>query len=421
MSLPGTGYRRLVRPVLFRLGDGDAEVAHRRTLSMLALIGRHPAALRALSRLLAADRAPRTVFGLDFPSPVGLAAGMDKDGHALRAWPALGFGFVEAGTVTAVRQPGNPRPRVFRLPASEALINRMGFPNEGAAALARTLTRTGPIGVPLGVSLGKSKVTAVGDAVGDYLTSLRAVHPHADYIAVNVSSPNTPGLRGLQDRGALDELLAALVAETRSLAGPGASAGTGSRGGRPVPVLVKVAPDLPDAAIADVLEVCEGRGAAGVIAVNTTLSRDDRAPVDAARGQQTGGLSGEPLRLRALEVVRFVAGRTRLPVIGVGGIGAVHDGLAMLDAGAALLQVYTGLIYAGPDLIRGLNRATATPRPRGSTSAGEDQHHDFGPIRPVAAEVDPREMAGAAGVQGPPESRMPSTARMPSKDRSDRP
>jgi len=351
MTALDSGYRRLARPVLFRLGRGDAESAHRRIVSLLGSIARHPAWLRGLARLLAADRAPRTVFGLDFPSPVGLAAGMDKDGVALAAWPALGFGFVEAGTVTAVRQPGNPRPRVFRLPASAALVNRMGFPNDGAAALARRIARTGDVGVPLGISLGKSKITPVADAVPDYLTSLRAVHARADYLAVNVSSPNTPGLRGLQDRGALDELVAALVTETRSQTRPD------RRDGAPVPVLVKIAPDLTDGAIADVLQVCTDRGVAGVIAVNTTLSRAGLAGADAATSAQAGGLSGRPLTRRALEVVRFVAAHTDLPVIGVGGIGTVDDGLAMLDAGAALLQLYTGLIYAGPALVRDLNRA----------------------------------------------------------------
>jgi dihydroorotate dehydrogenase len=360
MTVLDSGYRRLARPALFRLGGGDAESAHRRTVSMLSRLARHPAALRARARLLAADRAPRTVVGLGFPSPVGLAAGMDKDGTALAAWPALGFGFVEAGTVTAVPQPGNPRPRVFRLPDSAALINRMGFPNEGAAALARRIARTGDIGVPLGISLGKSKITPVADAVPDYLTSLRAVHAHADYLAVNVSSPNTPGLRGLQDRGALDELLTALIAETRTLARPD------RRGGAPVPVLVKIAPDLADDAIADVLQVCTDRGVAGVVAVNTTLSRAGLAHADPAISAQTGGLSGRPLTGRAIEVVRFVAAHTDLPVIGVGGIGTVHDGLAMLEAGAVLLQIYTGFIYAGPALVRDLTRAAAT-RPRLST------------------------------------------------------
>jgi dihydroorotate dehydrogenase len=386
VSLSGA-YRSLARPMLFRLGGADAEVAHRRTLGMLARLARHPAALRGLARLLATDRAPRRVFGLDFPSPVGLAAGLDKDGVALAAWPALGFGFVEAGTVTAVPQPGNPRPRVFRLPASGAVINRMGFPNHGAAALARRLARTGPIGVPLGISLGKSKITPVTGAVPDYLTSLRAVHRYADYVAVNVSSPNTPGLRGLQDRGALDELVTALVAEARSLATPDL------RGGVPVPVLVKIAPDLTDGAIADVLEVCADRGVAGVIAVNTTLGREGIAPVDTGLAGQAGGLSGRPLRDRALDVVRFVCAHTELPVVGVGGISGADDGLAMLDAGASLLQVYTGLIYAGPALVRDLTRAAARSTARAAAgaaaraAAGSPMPH--GSTSPAGAKLAP--------------------------------
>lgn len=356
MSVADAAYRRIALPALFRLGGGDAETAHRRALAALSRLGRRPLALRALSRLLAAERAPRTVLGLTFPSPVGLAAGMDKDGVALRAWAALGFGFVEAGTVTAVPQPGNPRPRLFRLPASGAVINRMGFNNAGAAALARRLAQTGPIGVPLGVSLGKSKITAVDRAVPDYLTSLRAVHRYADYVAVNVSSPNTPGLRGLQDRGPLAELLGALTVEAGSLASLAAGQ---VRGGRPVPILVKIAPDLSDSAIADVLQVCADTGVAGLIAVNTTVGRDGLATADAATAAELGGLSGAPLRARALAVVRFVTARTELPVIGVGGIGSAEDGLAMLDAGASLLQIYTGFIYRGPALLRSLNRAAA--------------------------------------------------------------
>jgi dihydroorotate dehydrogenase len=234
-------YERLARPALFRLGGGDAERAHEWTLSRLAALSGRPVALRAL-RAAAPKGTPRTVFGLRFPNPVGLAAGMDKDGRALPAWPALGFGFVEVGTVTARAQPGNPRPRVFRLPAEQAVINRMGFNNAGAAALAARLAALRPLGVPLGVSLGKSKVVPLEDAVEDYLTSLRAVLPYADYVAVNVSSPNTPGLRSLQDRGQLAALLAALRAE---------AGGT--------PVLVKIAPDLTEHAIGEALDVCARR------------------------------------------------------------------------------------------------------------------------------------------------------------------
>ncbi|HEV7965422.1 MAG TPA: quinone-dependent dihydroorotate dehydrogenase, partial [Actinoplanes sp.] len=230
-----TLFERAVRPVLFRLGGGDAEKAHEFTLNRLAGVAGQPRALALLRRRYAAS-VPVEVFGVRFPNPVGLAAGMDKNGVALPAWPALGFGFVEVGTVTAHAQPGNDRPRLFRLRDSEAIINRMGFNNAGAAALAERLEVLGPLGVPLGISLGKSKVTPLEEAVEDYLTSYNIVRPYADYIAVNVSSPNTPGLRALQDKSALASLLGALVGKT--------------------PVLVKIAPDLTDSAISELLEVC---------------------------------------------------------------------------------------------------------------------------------------------------------------------
>ena len=347
MSVLDGPYEKLAKPVLFRLGRGDAEVAHHATLRALSTLARSGSAVKALSLLLARNQSPRTVFGVRFPSAVGLAAGMDKDGVAAKAWPALGFGFAELGTVTAKAQPGNDKPRLFRLKTSEAIINRMGFNNLGAVTLAQTLATTGKVGIPLGISLGKSKVTPVEDAVGDYLTSLRAVHDHADYIAVNVSSPNTPGLRSLQEKGPLGELLGALTGSTRALAA----------GRTPLPVLVKIAPDLTDAAIAELLQVCHEQGIAGVIATNTTLSRDGIAKPDQHLADQAGGLSGAPLRRRALEVVRFVVGHTDLPVIGVGGISTPEHGMAMLDAGASLLQLYTGFIYSGPGLVTGLNRA----------------------------------------------------------------
>jgi dihydroorotate dehydrogenase len=332
-------YARLIRPVLFRLGGGDPEAAHEWTLRRLAALSRRPVALAALRRLFAVS-APRTVFGVRFANPVGLAAGLDKDGRALAAWPALGFGFVEVGTVTRHPQPGNPAPRLFRLPASGALINRMGFNNAGAVALAARLAQTGPLPVPLGISLGKSKVTPLDEAVEDYLFALRTLRGYADYVAVNVSSPNTPGLRSLQDSAALAALLAALRGE----------AGT-------TPVLVKVAPDLTDHALGELLDVCTSHGVAGLVATNTTLSRDGLAPPDAARGAEAGGLSGRPLTERAREVVAFVAKRTDLPVIGVGGILAPDDALRLFDAGASLVQLYTGLIYSGPALVRRIARA----------------------------------------------------------------
>ncbi|PWU46843.1 dihydroorotate dehydrogenase (quinone) [Micromonospora globispora] len=334
-------FERVVRPRLFRMGGGDAEAAHEWTLDRLAGISRRPALLAAL-RARYLHRAPRTVFGVEFPNPVGLAAGMDKNGVALPAWPALGFGFVEVGTVTAHAQPGNPRPRLFRLRDSEAVVNRMGFNNAGAEALAARLAALPrPIGVPLGISLGKSKITPLDEAVEDYLTSYRALREHGDYFAVNVSSPNTPGLRSLQDRSHLDALLAALVGEK--------------------PVLVKIAPDLTEPAIAELLEVCLARGAAGIIATNTTLARDGLAPADRERGAETGGLSGRPLAARSREVVAFVHRETggRLPVIGVGGILDPDDAARMFDAGASLVQLYTGFIYRGPALVRAVARAAA--------------------------------------------------------------
>ena len=322
-------YSRVLRPALFRLGGGDPEVAHQRTMAALRGLARVPPAISLLRRYFGGSSA-RTVFGVRFPNPVGLAAGMDKDGAALPAWPALGFGFVEVGTVTRHPQPGNPRPRLFRLTDSEAIINRMGFNNAGAAALAARLAALGPLPVPLGISIGKSKITPVDDAVDDYLFSLRTLHPHADYFAINVSSPNTPGLRALQDRAALDTLLAALRREST------------------VPLLVKIAPDLTDDALIELLEVCATHKIDGIIAGNTTIAHDG----------EPGGLSGRPLTARALEVVTFIAKHTNasLPIIGVGGILTPDDALRMLDAGATLLQLYTGLIYTGPGLVRQINR-----------------------------------------------------------------
>jgi dihydroorotate dehydrogenase len=336
-----TAFERTVRPVLFRLGGGDAEKAHEFTLGRLSRMG---ARTRSVLRARYAVDAPVEVFGVKFPNAVGLAAGMDKNGVALPAWPALGFGFVEVGTVTAKAQPGNDSPRLFRLRDSEAIINRMGFNNAGAAALAARLKTTGPIGVPLGVSLGKSKVTPLEEAVEDYLTSYELLHPYADYIAVNVSSPNTPGLRTLQDKSAIGNLLGALVGK--------------------VPVLVKIAPDLTEPAIAELLDVCLSHGAAGVIATNTTLARDGLAAADEPRAGEAGGLSGKPLTEKAREVVHFVHAETdgRLPIIGVGGVMCPDDASRLFDAGASLVQLYSGFIYHGPALVRSVARVAARTR-----------------------------------------------------------
>ena len=354
------GYQWAMRPALFRIGGGDAEAAHHATVKAMAQLGALPAAgaiVDAVGAALGMANDPVTVAGIHFPGRVGLAAGVDKDGAAVAAWPALGFGHVELGTVTAHAQPGNPQPRLFRLKASEGVINRMGFNNAGSAALAatlRTAREAGLVKIPVGVSLGKTKATPVEEATQDYLTSLGRLSGLADYIAVNVSSPNTPGLRTLQDKAPLRELLQALTARERSLAA--------SRGARATPIFVKIAPDLTEDALEDVLDVAHGSGVSGLIATNTTLTRGGIAASDLRLAPETGGLSGAPLTRRAREVVAFVAGRTQLPVIGVGGIMSAADGVALLDAGADLLQVYTGFIYRGPALVRDLNAASRARR-----------------------------------------------------------
>ncbi|CAG7574038.1 dihydroorotate oxidase A [Barrientosiimonas humi] len=340
------GYRGAVRPVLFRTGGGDPEAAHHDTLRRLAALAEEPRRLAAVARLQRAPESPVTVAGITFPHRVGLAAGVDKDGLALRAWPALGLGHVELGTVTGQPQPGNPEPRLFRLPASRGIINRMGFNNAGAAALAARLREVGQVGIPVGVSIGKTKVVPVEDAVDDYLTSVRALDGLADYLAVNVSSPNTPGLRSLQDKEPLRELLAAITSEAAHLAR--------RRDARPVPVFVKVAPDLTDEALDEVLEVAHEADVSGVVATNTTLSRDGLAARDLPLADEAGGLSGAPLTRRSRYVVGRLAQATHLPVIGVGGVMTPDDGVALVDAGAQLVQVYTGLIYRGPALVTAL-------------------------------------------------------------------
>lgn len=343
-------YHRFIRPALYRLGGNDPELVHDRTVAALARVSNSQAALAVLRRRYAIQ-APVTVCGIRFPNPVGLAAGMDKDGHAVHAWPALGFGFIEVGTVTRLPQPGNPRPRLFQLPESTALVNRMGFNNAGAAALAARLAASGTPPVPLGISIGKSKASELAHAVEDYTASLRTLHPYADYVAVNVSSPNTAGLRSLQEREALGELLRELRGTTVEIAIEQAQ--------EPIPVLVKVAPDLTNDALAELLEVCEEHGVAGLIATNTTLDRHGLAPAEAAVGAENGGLSGKPLAVRAREVVRFLHDHSggRFPIIGVGGICGTEDALRMLDAGASLVQLYTGLVYSGPALVKKINSA----------------------------------------------------------------
>lgn len=349
------GYAKALRPLLFRSHGGDPERVHEAMIAGLARISGKPAWLAAASKLLGSPSAPVEFAGLNLRGPVGLAAGMDKNAVAAKAWAAMGFGFAELGTVTALAQPGNDQPRLFRLPGSSGLINRMGFNNLGASAVAASLAEQGiwrgnnAAGIPLGLSLGKSKVVPVAEAVEDYVASMQALAPHADYLAVNVSSPNTPGLRELQDGGLLTELLTALTG----------LATDGAEGSVPLPILVKVAPDLSDTALDEVVQVCASTGAAGLIATNTTLARGGIDAADASVADEAGGLSGGPLRARALEVVRYLSANQNLPVMGVGGIATAADALAMLDAGAKAVQLYTGFIYHGTALVSGINRAHA--------------------------------------------------------------
>ena len=343
------GYSRVVRPVLFRSDGGDAEAAHHKTVQRLSTLAERPRALDLIRRVCAVPTEPVRVAGITFPGRVGLAAGVDKDGLALKGWSALGFSHVEIGTVTPQAQEGNKRPRLFRVYDSNGIINRMGFNNDGVRALAVRLRMTGPLPIPVGISIGRNKSTPVEESIGDYISCLRALDGLGDYIAVNVSSPNTPGLRGLQGREPLGELLATLVQEAAQLAQ--------ARSAAPVPIFVKIAPDLKNAAIDDILEVAGHADIAGVIATNSTLSRDGLRGADLALVDEEGGLSGSPLTRRTRRIVRYVAEHTTLPVIGVGGIMGVDDGKALIDAGASLLQVYTGFVYSGPSLVRDLNRA----------------------------------------------------------------
>lgn len=333
------------RTLLFRL---DPERAHIISLNLIRLAGALPPVRAFLRAWYAAPAKPVQVFGLTFPNPVGLAAGYDKDGLGWRGLASLGFGHIEVGTVTMNAQPGNPRPRLFRLPHERALINRMGFPGKGADFVKRRLSGPHPERVVLGVNLGKNKDTPLADAADDYLGLLQVFAPLADYLAVNVSSPNTVGLRRLQARQALEKLLNQLARKRQEL---------DAILGRRVPLLVKLSPDLSDVELDDALDVISFTGMDGVIVTNTTVSREGfRSPVasNSPSAQETGGLSGAPLRERSTRMIRYTSRRTggRLPIVGVGGVMNSADAKQKLDAGASLVQVYTGLVYYGPGLVK---------------------------------------------------------------------
>ncbi|MCC6460982.1 MAG: quinone-dependent dihydroorotate dehydrogenase [Saprospiraceae bacterium] len=338
---------RLAKPFLFLLSP---ETAHRVTVFFLDLAAQIPP-LRALLRrwyCLSDKSLERQLLGLHFPNPVGLAAGFDKDGKHIEGLACLGFGFIELGTVTPLPQDGNPQPRLFRLPADQALINRMGFNNEGLDALAGRLQRLRakkmPGNILVGGNIGKNKLTPNEEAESDYLRCFEALFPYVDYFVVNVSSPNTPGLRALQEKEPLTRLLLRLQEKNRAQA-------------QPKPLLLKIAPDLSDSQLDDIAAIVADTGLSGLIATNTTIAREGLAtPAAAVEAIGAGGLSGAPVRARATQVIRHL--RQKLGpepvIIGVGGIDSAEAALEKLAAGANLVQVYSGLVYEGPGLVRSI-------------------------------------------------------------------
>ena len=348
-------YKALVRPVLFTGLKSDPEWLHQQTISVLDWLerNRHRPTTKAVQNLLQRSLCVRDVhleqklWGVTFPNPLGLAAGFDKNGVAANIWSSFGFGSAELGTVTFHAQPGNERPRLFRLPLDQAALNRMGFNNSGAAAMAKRLAITSKIStnqlIPMGINLGKSKVTPLDAAAADYLASFRLLKDWGDYFVVNVSSPNTPGLRSLQDAAQLSSILDALQQENQ-----------GQK-----PMFVKIAPDLEWEAIADILTISKTYQLAGIIATNTTIRRDHlQTQIITETGNsvasEAGGISGAPVRDRSTEVIRFIWNQTQghLPIIGVGGIFTADDAWDKITAGASLVQVYTGWIYEGPWMVR---------------------------------------------------------------------
>lgn len=332
---------RAIRPALFAF---DPERAHQLALQAIRLSRRNP--IRVHAR-------PVDCMGLRFPNRVGLAAGFDKNAAAVDGLGALGFGFIEVGTVTPRPQPGQPRPRLFRLPSAEALINRLGFPNEGAAKVAARLRSRTYRGI-VGVNIGKNAATPLASAIDDYVSCLRTVRHVADYIVVNVSSPNTTGLRDLQERERLEPLLTALLAERGALP---------LKRARPLPLLLKISPDLTVPQLQDIAALLKSLRLDGVVATNTTLRREG---LDAADGVETGGLSGRPLQPLALRTVATLRAQLGpdFPIVGAGGIDSPRAAVAMRTAGANLIQIYTGLIYRGPALIAQCVRALDAPSGR---------------------------------------------------------
>jgi dihydroorotate dehydrogenase len=340
----------LAKPFLFKL---DPEEAHHFTIHNLQLAGKFPPLLKLFSGKLEHPSLHRNLFGLDFPNPVGLAAGLDKNGDVIDEMGMMGFGFIEIGTVTPKPQPGNDKPRLFRLVKDEALINRMGFNNVGAEVAAQKLKRR-KTNIIVGANIGKNKVTSNEDAIRDYEFCFKALFDYADYFVVNVSSPNTPGLRALQDKDSLTAILNSL--QDINLSKP-----------KQKPILLKIAPDLSNDQIDDVVSVVQQTKIQGIVATNTTISREGLSYTPAGvEAFGAGGLSGKPLTKRATEVIQRVKSEIRnqksdVKIIGVGGIMNVPDAMEKFNAGADLIQLYSGFIYQGPQLIKDINKALIKP------------------------------------------------------------
>ncbi len=344
-------YELFARPLLFRM---DPERVHELVAKRLEEAEQSERVMAFLDRHYAFEdaRLKTTVFGIPFDNPIGVAAGFDKNARLTHVLPRLGFGFVEIGTVTSEPQAGNPRPRMFRLPEDQALVNRLGFNNEGAEAVAARLAKAGPAPSPVGINIGKLRSVAKEDAVKDYVHTFEKLYPFGDYFVVNVSSPNTPGLRELQERTHLLALLGSLTERAKELAHV--------RGAKPKPILVKVAPDLTEESLVDAVHVARESGASGIVATNTTISREGLRTKGSV-AQEAGGLSGRPLKERATWFTRRIFEETGgdLPIIGVGGIFTGEDAYERIKAGASLVQLYTGFVYGGPSTAMRVNRELA--------------------------------------------------------------
>ncbi|GFR38340.1 dihydroorotate dehydrogenase (quinone) [Insulibacter thermoxylanivorax] len=340
-------YEKIVKPILFRM---NPETAHHLTISGLRIAQAVPGAMAVVRAAYSSPQLPelrQTLWGMDFPNPIGLAAGLDKNGEAAKAFSYMGFGFIEVGTVTPRAQNGNERPRLFRLPEDSALINRMGFNNEGADKMRAYLEKVTRRPIPIAINIGKNKVTPNEHAVQDYLDCLRILYDVGDFFAVNISSPNTPNLRKLQHGDDLRDLLHAVIAERDRLAK--------ERKAKAKPVVVKIAPDLSDEEIEQCVETISQAGIDGIIATNTTIKREGLKHPNAI---ESGGLSGKPLKQRAVEVIRQVYRLTegRIPILGSGGVFTGDDAYEMIRAGASLVEIYTSFIYRGPTINKTLNQ-----------------------------------------------------------------